>query len=235
MEATRLPDLPITLCRRASAEIRIDGVLDEPDWQAAEQIHLVSTESGAPPMQPTTLRLLWDDECLYVAFDCVDSDAWATIDRRDGELWEEEVVEVFIDDDSDGRTYLEYEINPLNALVDLYVLNRTGERDGIQFMLDWNSTGIRHAVRVAGNPRERGENDTGWVAEWAIPWADFTTAPHLPPRNGDTWRANFYRIDRAAQDEYSAWSPTGAINFHVPARFGTIVFSTASSSEQTTR
>ncbi|HRS95224.1 MAG TPA: carbohydrate-binding family 9-like protein [Candidatus Latescibacteria bacterium] len=226
MSTLTLPELPVYVCRRTARPISVDGILDEPDWGAAEPMRLVRTESGAVPEQPTSVRVLWDDEYLYVAFECVDTDVWATIEERDGALWDEEVVEVFVDDDSDSRTYLEYEINPLNALVDLYVLNRTGRRDAIKFMLDWNSSGIRHAVRVDGDPRRRGSSDRGWTAEWAIPFGDFTTAPNIPPRNGDAWRINFYRIDRGDRDEYSAWSPTGAINFHVPERFGTLVFST---------
>ena len=44
------------------------------------------------------------------------------------------------------------------------------------------------------------------------------------PDHGDRWRANFYRIDRAHDaDEYSAWSPTGEIQFHMPNRFGYVV------------
>jgi hypothetical protein len=204
----------------------IDGLLDEPDWSAATPMNLVLTDTAATPKYSTTVCVLWDDTYLYVGFDCVDPDVWATIDKRDGELWDEEVVEVFVDDDCDGRTYLEYEINPLNALVDLYVVNRTGERDQIRYMIDWNSTGLKHAVSVDGDPRQRGTRDRRWTAEWAIPFADFATARNLPPRNGDVWRINFYRIERSDRDEYSAWSPTGAINFHVPARFGAMVFST---------
>lgn len=38
-------------------------------------------------------------------------------------LWDEEVVEAFIDDNGDGIGYVEIEINPLNTLLDI---NATG-------------------------------------------------------------------------------------------------------------
>ncbi len=48
------------------------------------------------------------------------------------------------------------------------------------------------------------------------------------PREGETWRVNFFRIDRHPEkgDEYSAWQPTmkNPADFHVPAAFGTIRF-----------
>jgi hypothetical protein len=46
------------------------------------------------------------------------------------------------------------------------------------------------------------------------------------PHAGDTWRGNLYRIDAGPPPEFTAWSPTMRTppDFHVPARFGRIVF-----------
>jgi hypothetical protein len=93
-------------------------------------------------------------------------------------------------------------------------------------MFDWESTGLQHAVSVDGHLNQRDQEDRSWTVEMAIPLVDLATAPHIPPLEGDRWRVNLYRIDRAADgDEYSAWSPTWEINYHVPSRFGEIVFS----------
>jgi hypothetical protein len=48
-----------------------------------------------------------------------------------------------------------------------------------------------------------------------------------PPTEGESWRANFLRIDRAGGGEFSCWSPTmtDPPNFHVPRRLGHLVFS----------
>ena len=66
-----ISDLPTYTCQRSASRIRIDGVMDEAGWSAAEPISLVLTGSGAPPRQPTTAKLLWDDEYLYAGFDCI--------------------------------------------------------------------------------------------------------------------------------------------------------------------
>ena len=42
--------------------------------------------------------------------------------RRDEHIWEEEVVEIFLDPDRTGLNYYELEINPANVLCDLVVV-----------------------------------------------------------------------------------------------------------------
>ncbi len=219
-----MEETPLYVCRRAIDKIAVDGRLDEASWGGAEAFALSDTVTGRPPKQPTEVRAMWDDDYLYVGFHSVDTDAWATMRDREDPLWDEEVVEVFVDADGDGVGYAEYEINPLGTLLDIYVLNRDGR---IRILYDREEEGIRHATVVDGDPTRRDTNDRSWTVEWAIPFSEFLTAPNIPPRNGDAWKINFYRIDRPGADvEYSAWSPTGIARFHVPSRFGTIVFST---------
>ena len=43
--------------------------------------------------------MLWDDKYLYVGVYFEDHDAWATYTQEDDKLWEEEVLEIFIDAD----------------------------------------------------------------------------------------------------------------------------------------
>jgi hypothetical protein len=148
--------------------------------------------------------------------------------ERDAPLWDEEVVEIFLDANRDKIGYVEIEVNPLNTLVDLYVLNRPPHP--MQTLFGWDSAGIRHAVSVDGDPRQPDSRDRAWSAEMALPWEDFLTAPHLPPHAGDSWRMNLYRIDQfqsqsgLGQQELYAWSPTRCETFHVPQCFGKIVF-----------
>ena len=80
-----------------------------------------------------------------------------------------------------------------------------------------------------GGPRDSQhstlDTQASWVVEMRIPFAAFPEVN--PPKPGDVWRGNFYRIDRAEPPEFTAWSPTLETppNFHVPERFGYIVFS----------
>jgi hypothetical protein len=220
---------PEYTCYRAAQPIRVDGRLDEPSWRGAMAVELILADSGAgraggaPPRQRTTARLLWDDDYLYAAFHCLDSDIWGVTTERDRDIYEQEVVELFVDADRDGIGYVEIEVSPRNAVLDLFMLLRDDRQRGLW---DWDSEGLRTAVTVDGDPTRRGTDDRSWTVEMAMPMADFFTAPNLPPRHGDVWHANLYRIDRAERgDEYSAWSPPERINYHTPERFGRLVFS----------
>ena len=212
-------------CKHTSAHLNLDGSLNDPAWQDAEQVVLLRNVDGGAPRFATTVRLLWNDDYLYLGFDCQDEEIFATLTARDDPLWTEEVVEVFINPNGDEIGYLEFEVNPLNTLLDLYVLNRPPAP--MQALFDWNSRAIRHAVQVRGDPRRRDSLDQGWSVEMAIPWEDFATAPHLPPLPGERWRFNLYRIDHyQGKEELCAWSPTLRPTFHVPSAFGELVFTT---------
>ena len=84
-----------------------------------------------------------------------------------------------------------------------------------------------NAVKVNGVVNSRKGTDRSWTVEIAFPWSDFDDAPNLPPEDGDSWRLNLYRIDRPKEQEWelSAFSPTGEPDFHIPKRFGKVVFS----------
>jgi hypothetical protein len=215
-------------CQYTLAPITIDGKLDDAAWQSAAAAQLVRNQDGSQPRFETTARLLWDDEYLYVGFACEDNQIYATMTERDAPLWDEEVVEIFVDANRDQIGYVEIEVNPLNALVDLYVLNRPPHP--MRPLFGWDSDGMQHAVSVDGDPRRQDTEDRAWSAEMAIPWQDFLTAPNLPPQAGDVWRINLYRIDQyqsqpgLGQQELYAWSPTHCETFHVPQCFGEIVF-----------
>src|SRR5512134_1613939 len=116
-------ELPVYRARHAVGAIRVDGSLDEPSWEKAPRIrefrHIY--DPARVPRYPTAAALVWDAARLYVAFECVDSEPWGSFRRRDDRLWEEEVVEVFLDPDGDGRNYAELEVSPNNVVVDLLI------------------------------------------------------------------------------------------------------------------
>jgi hypothetical protein len=160
--------------------------------------------------------------------------------ERDAPLFKEEVVEVFVDPVGDLESYFEIEVNPLNTVMDL-VLRRG--RVGVKRNFAWRCEELETAVRwhfadgsccragvesLPGANLEWSSNEqkglseaVAWSAELAIPFGSLG-AVSLPSE----WRANFYRIDRPGGlgsgegRELSAWSPTGAPNFHVPEKFG---------------
>src|SRR5262249_26934870 len=63
------------VARRVKVAPRIDGKLDDPAWKdAPESEAFVNTLSGAPVDQKTTVKVVYDDKNLYIAFNNVDSD-----------------------------------------------------------------------------------------------------------------------------------------------------------------
>src|SRR5687767_2822402 len=93
--------VPIYGARRTVDAIRVDGKLDERSWTRASRAsafrHIY--DPARPSNYPTEAAIVWDDDNLYVAFDCIDAEPWGTKKNRDDRLWEEEVVEVFLDPD----------------------------------------------------------------------------------------------------------------------------------------
>jgi hypothetical protein len=211
---------------RASAPVEIDGRLDEQDWAAAEVVPLTGYNQGIAARQATECRLLWDDKFLYIAWKCLDTDIWSTLTTRDDTLYQQEVVEVFINPDGDRETYVELEVNPLGALWDGFILKSGEKRHGI---LAWNSFKLERAVWVEGTVNDKSDTDNYWSVELAVTLDELITAPNRPPKAGDKWRINLYRIDlpdhTADTGDYQAWSPVSGESYHDPDRFGEIIFS----------
>ena len=180
---------------------------------------------GRPTQFRTTARIVWDDEALYVAFDCEDPDVWGTFTNRDDPLYTQEVVEIFVDADADGRTYDEIEVSPHNVVFDAYFPAR---RQGMD--TSWDS-GLQSAVKVPA-PSTTRPTATG-AGRWrcASPSPGCTAVPHIPPSPGDRWRFNLYRLDlpdrKNAQGQ--AFSPLFVGDFHAVDRFAWLVFDTLES------
>jgi len=209
---------------RASAPIKVDGRPDEAAWVATKGVgSFVRNSDGASVRNVTEAKVLYDERFIYFAFRVEDENVWATMRRRDEHLWHEEVVEVFLQADTRVPNYIELEVNPLGALLDIYLLDR---RKNLPYG-SWNSAGIRWAVSVEGSVDGR-PGDRGWSCEIALPLEDVATAPHLPPHPGDRWRMNLYRVESRPVPLGLAWSPTMEGDFHVPSMFGEITFSARS-------
>jgi hypothetical protein len=214
----------------AAGTITIDGKLDEPAWKNSVEAPLTETNTGNNVPLGSTVRLLWDDTYLYVGYYCEDPDAWATIEKFDGPLWNEEVVEIFIDPEGKGHAYYELEVSPINNVVDLFVLNQGKEYKGrMTVWCDWNFDHLNHAVYVEGDGKKEGTRDKYWSVELAIPFEDIWLADNRPPHDGDMWRMNCYRIERGDSknkndDWYAAFNPTKRPSFHTPWEFGKFSF-----------
>lgn len=177
-------------------------------WSKANRVFLADNVSGRPPVWGTEVRVGRHREELLVLFTCQDPDPSATMTKRDDPLWEEDVVEIFIDPFGDLDCYFEFEVNPLNTVLDVFIRRVRG---GLRKDFRWDCEGLRTATGLLAY---------GWVAGLAIPLGSFGEC------NLSQWRINFCRIERPKGQtrELSAWSPIFAGTFHLPERFGRLTF-----------
>ena len=151
---------------------------------------------------------------------------------------------MFIDPDGDTHAYYELEVNAAGTPWDLLLIKPY--RDGGPAIHAWDIAGLRVGVRVRGTLNTPGDRDEGWTVEIAMPWRILQEAAprHKLPGPGDQWRINFSRVewqvdtasrryakrlkpgttDPLPEDNW-VWSPQGAIDMHMPERWGYVQFS----------
>jgi hypothetical protein len=214
------PELPEYIVTRAAKTPTIDGALDDAAWKAARPVVLRGSFDGRPAQLRTEARLVYDDAHLYVAFDIEDPDLWGTLRKRDDPIYEQEVVEIFLDANADGRTYNELQVSPHNVIFDAYFPAR---RQGMD--RSWDS-GMQTAVKVRGTLDDPSDKDEGWTVEMKIPFARLAEVPHIPPQKGDCWRFNLYRLEHHGRRavEGQALSPLFIGDFHALPRFAWLTF-----------
>jgi hypothetical protein len=212
--------LPVYEVSRTATPVKVDGKLDDVVWTKAPRFgDFRMNLDGSPSASKTEAKALYDDNFLYVSFRCPDNNIWATLKRRDEHLWEEEVVEIFLQADPHQSSYIELEVNPLGTMLDIYLLDI---RKPLHYE-SWNSQKLKWGIQVLGTVDGK-SGDKEWTCEIALPMEDIVTARNLPPRVGDRWRLNLYRVEKLPTPALLAWSPTFKDDFHIPSMFGEIVF-----------
>ena len=214
------------IASQIESNIKVDGVLDENAWENIEKITLKINKTGEVVSDNsimTWVKACYDEQNFYIAFECNDPDIWSEYTKRDEHLWKNEVVEVFVDTDDNPNTYYEIEVSPKNVLFDAYVV-KPAQID-VDDIIKFDMQGIQTAVSVDGTLNMREDIDRKWTVEIAILFADMNKEEGRINSDSESWRLNFYRINRDMDQESIgyAWSPTAA-NFHVPSKFGVLKF-----------
>lgn len=210
-----IPDYDV---KRASEKIVIDGRLDEAAWKNAKQITLqFPWDEQTGEKQRTTVRLLWDNDFLYVAYECADHDIVAKHTEHDDPTYEDDCVELFINPQPEQNTYAGLEMSARAVLYDyLYKFPHNLEKS-------YDLKNVQLAVQRDGTLNDSSDIDKGWVLELAIPLKNFGKQVTA----GSIWRANINRWDGTEPHRrLSTWSDSGRIkpNPHNPERFGRIRF-----------
>jgi hypothetical protein len=216
------PPIPKYEVKRATSRITIDGKIDEKVWESANRVELNflwDSQTGAK--QKTVARLLWDDNFLYVSYDCDDADITAQFLERDDPTYRDDAVEIFINPKpSQTGIYMGLEMNARAVLYDYLMY------DSRYAFKRFNMQGVQVATFLRGTLNARGDEDHGWSLEVAIPWVNFEELSKRP-NPGEIWTANLNRWDGVEPNRrMSIWSdpiqPRPAP--HVPARFGQLLF-----------
>ena len=194
--------------RRAAAAPKIDGDLGDAAWQGAEELPVEFRKDDASRSALSTrARVAYDDRFLYLAVTCAEplvKEIKDTVTQRDGEVWNENEIEVFLDPQNDGKSFYQLLANSLGTLTDI-------KHAGAAASVDWDS---RAQVGVA-------KGADSWSVEMAIPLESLGAADLTP---GDVWALNVCRVRTTVKpSEYTCWSPTFG-GFGQPDRFGYLVF-----------
>ena len=180
--------------RQISAAPVIDGILDDPVWNQAQRMdEFYAYQSGGdPPAAATSARILWDEQNLYVGFEMTDVDIRSSCALRgscgrDANLFQGDVIELFVKESTGSARYHEFEWSPLGEQFD-------ARFDRVRFGspgIGWNS-GMSSAVQVHGTVDDPSDSDSGWTIESVIPLADFELSSIDV---GSEWRFTVARYD----------------------------------------
>lgn len=201
---------PWARATRTTLPIRVDGVLDESAWKDAEPMGgFVQSmpDAGAPATEPTVVRVLYDDENLYVGALLLDSDPGGIIARyltQDYESHDDDTFGISLDTFLDRRNSFMFLINPNGAVKDGQTFDNSRLTN-----LAWEGV-----IQV-----ETTVHEEGWTVELAIP---FTTLRFDPREGEQAWGMNFLRrIRRKNEDSY--WAPVDRrTRVHTMAFAGTV-------------
>ncbi len=221
--------------------VEIDGRLAESIWAQTpltEAFVDIRGLEGPDPSWATHAQIAWDDHFLYVGATLEEPHLWATLTERDAIIYHDHDFEVFLDPDGDGLEYFEIEINALGTIFDL-VLDRPYSEGG-SADIGWDVQGLKSAVHRSGTLNDATDIDRGWTVELAIPWVALGLTRPSP---GDVWRVNFSRVQwplrhtpggqyvrdvepsfEVHHEDNWVWSPQGAIDMHIPERWGRVRF-----------
>ena len=214
-------EVPEYQVMRTTGKITIDGVLDEADWAAAKSVgDFVFKFWKEGEKEQTEVKLLWDDDFLYICYNCKDKHIWADHYNTNSDTYADDAVELFWNPNPGaGDNYYMFEFNCIGNL--LSVCNDH------KIPIKQNKIIPPHISQtIKGTVNNDSDEDTGWILEVAVRFSDY---PGLfdgsTPKDGDMWRIGLNRCGGKVNPQESQWSPSQTRSFHSPKDFGKIFFS----------
>jgi hypothetical protein len=175
----------------------IDGHLNDEVWKHAIPItDLVQSEPipGAAPSFKTEIRILYDDDNLYVSFMCYDPEPEKIVARElklDGRWSGDDNVAIVFDTFKDNRNGYWFGTNPLGMRNDALI---TSGKDFSGFNEEW------HGVWKPSSAI----TDSGWSTEIVFPFSTFK----FQDKDEQIWGINFERNIRRLAEQIN-WTSYG--------------------------
>ena len=175
-----------------------NGSLKDPAWKKAAKMKFL-TVNGDNPKEKTEAYLLYDKKNVYIGFRCYDSQmskVRAKVTKRDGHVWNDDCVELFIGPSGPRGDWAEY----YHLGVSITGARYDSKKDNQGWNREWQTKTKRFADR--------------WEAEIILPFKMFD----LNTFNQGDWTFNACRENGKIR-ELSCWSPTFG-SFHKTDNFG---------------
>jgi hypothetical protein len=187
----------------------IDGNASE--FSKAHSIQLSNSRGTAG-----TYMLLWDETALYIAAEVSDSEMNAENNQEDGQLWNDDSIELFFDTlknrgTAQGQDDYKFFVNANNY-----------HHDNKGFDSTWDAA-YHSYVDPDGTVNVNTDTDNGYVIEIAIPWAVWGVAA---PSSGNTWGFDLSMNDRDASGTKlkTKWANTDGGDSNNPSGWGDLIF-----------
>ncbi len=218
-----------------------DAVWDNAPW--SRTFNDIEGAKKPTPRFQTRMKMLWDDQYLYVLAHMEEPHVWGYQTRRDATIYHENDFEMFIKPSVLMPKYGEFEMNALGTPWDLLFMRPY--RSDADYRVSWDMRDMKIGVHVNGTINQPKDRDTAWCVELAFPWSDLKELGRKSPlRDGDQWRINFSRVQwqhvvtpagryvrktrpsgqRIPEDNWT-WSPQRAIQMHEPEYWGYVQLS----------
>ena len=195
---------PICHAWRTQSKLeKLDGDLTKDFWTPGEwltEFHDIEGDTLPRPWKQTKVKVLWDDEALYVGAQLTDDTIWATETDPNKPTFIDNDFEIFLAPQDSSHRYYEMEMNALNVLWDLFM--ERPQRDCVRRILSWDVLGIEHAVKIEGKLNDPSADNKFWSVEVKIPWfslrecgLDECYPSKFEPKVGEIWRMDFSRVE----------------------------------------
>lgn len=194
---------PAVVAPYTAAPPNIDGVVREGEWDSASTLCAFTdiAQQQVSRVQPV-VWIVRDEDALYVAARLPVPRGKlpkATTTQRDGQVWSDDALELFLAPGITGSDYYQFIVNAAGAQWD------SRGRDG-SWDADWSTAAAT--------------GQDYWEAELRIPFASLGV---MSPADGEVWRLNA-AWDRQVPTPLVASWVTVAGTLHAPESFGRLAF-----------